>query len=210
MIYTVDRITSDVKTAIDRNATDERLIADCDQETLTLDRLIRSKITEGVRRVHLLSPTHLLEDGHLFGEAVYRNEDGSGWILLPDDFMRLVAFKMSDWERTLYNAITVEDPRYRKQSSRYGGIRGNRQKPVCAIASRPEGKVLEFYSSGEDAWVERGIYIPYPMIDRHDGVDICERCYQGAVYMIAALTVTTLGEGESAQGLNELAKSILQ
>ena len=40
-------------------------------------------------------------------------------------------------------AISADDPLYDLQSSRYKGIRGNVQKPVCAVVNRAEGKVLE-------------------------------------------------------------------
>lgn len=147
----------------------------------------------------------------MFGDAIYWEENGSGWTLLPDDFMRLVAFRMSDWERTCYMAISADDPLYDLQSSRYKGIRGNVQKPVCAVVNRAEGKVLEFYScNSEEAYVKRASYIPYPSIDEEDGIDISERCYTAVVYTTAALVLTAYGASEQAAAMNTLAKSIFE
>lgn len=211
MIYKLTEIAHDVRIAIDQNMTSEQLLATEDIETLSLEEIIRSKIVEGVRQVEISAPVHYLEEGHDFGDAVYWGDQESGWVLLPDDFMRLIAFRMSDWERTVYAAISVDDPLYAKQSSRYKGIRGNVQKPVCVIAMRPEGKVLEFYScKSEDAYVRRGQYLPYPVIDPEGGIDICERCYTAVVYTIAALVLTTYGESDKASAMMELAKSILR
>lgn len=211
MIYKLTEIARDVRIAIDQNMTSEQLIATDDIETLSLEDIIRSKIVEAVRRVETAAPVHFLEEGHDFGDAVYWGDLESGWVLLPDDFMRLIAFRMSDWERTVYAAISVDNPLYTKQSSRYKGIRGNVQKPVCAVVNRAEGKALEFYScNSEDAYVSRASYLPYPHIDEDDGIDISERCYTAVVYTVAALVLTTYGEADKASALTELAKSIFQ
>lgn len=200
MIYKLAEIAREVRIAIDQNMTSEQLIATEDIETLSLEEIIRSKIVEAVRRVETSAPVHFLEEGHDFGDAVYWADLESGWVLLPDDFMRLIAFRMSDWERTVYAAISVDDPLYAKQSSRYKGIRGNTQKPVCAIVNRAEGKALEFYScNSEEAYVSRASYLPYPHIDEDDGIDISEKCFTAVTYTVAALVLTTYGEAEKRQ-----------
>lgn len=212
MIYRIGKILRDVRTALDENDISEGLLREEDRDTLSIDEIIISKIEEGARRVELEAPSHLLEEGHNFGETVYWSDDGSnsGWVLLPDDFMRLTVFEMSDWERKCYEAILPGDPRYAMQSSRLKGIRGNAEKPVCAIVSRPEGKALEFYSCrSEDAYVKKGEYVPYPKIDRGGGIDISERCYEAVVYMTAGLTLLTLGEAERSAGMVEAAKGLI-
>ncbi len=211
MIYQIDKILRDVRIAIDENKTNEQLIEDEDIDTLMLDDIIRSKIVEAVQRVHADAPNYLLEGGHNFGDAVYWREMESGWVLLPQDFMRLVVFEMDDWEQAVYQAISTDDPEYEKQRSRFKGIRGTAQRPVCAIAIRPEGKVLEFYScKSTNAQVSRAVYIPYPTIDEDNGVDISERCYMAVVYTIGALVYTTLGEADKASNFLETAKTFLQ
>lgn len=210
MIYKLADIARDVRVVLDQNNTSEQLITDEDVDTLSLEEIIRSKVEEAARRVGIAAPVHLLEEGHSFGDAIYWEEHESGWVLLPHDFMRLISFRMSDWERTVYDAISADDPIYQKQSSRYKGIRGNTQKPVCVIASRPEGKVLEFYScKSEEAYVSRGQYLPYPKIDPSGGIDISERCYTAVVYMAAALVHETLGAHDKATVMTELSKTYL-
>lgn len=211
MVYKIETVSQDVRIAIDENKTNEQLLGDEDIDTLSLNEIVRSKIEEAVRRVETTAPTFLLEEGHTFGDSVYWEDNNSGWTLLPDDFMRLVAFRMSDWERTCYMAISADDPLYDLQSSRYKGIRGNVQKPVCAVVNRAEGKVLEFYScNSEEAYVKRASYIPYPSIDEEDGIDISERCYTAVVYTTAALVLTAYGANEQASAMNTLAKSIFE
>ena len=211
MIYQLDKIMQDVRICLDQNMTSDALLESGDIDTLALDDIIRSKILEAVQRVHMDAPNYLLEGGHNFGDAVYWRELESGWVLLPPDFMRLVVFEMDDWEQAVYQAISTDDPEYEKQRSRFKGIRGTAQRPVCAIAIRPEGRVLEFYScKSSDAHVSRAMYIPYPKIDEANGVDICERCYKAVVYTAAGLTLLACGEAERGNALSELAQTFLK
>lgn len=211
MIYQLDKIMQDVRICLDQNMTSDALLDSGDIDTLSLDDIIRSKILEAVQRVHMDAPNYLLEGGHNFGDAVYWRELESGWVLLPPDFMRLVVFEMDDWEQAVYQAISTDDPEYEKQRSRFKGIRGTAQRPVCAIAIRPEGRVLEFYScKSKNAQVSRAMYIPYPKIDEDNGVDICERCYNAVVYTAAGLTLLTCGEVEKGNAVSELAQTFLK
>lgn len=210
MIYGVEDIERDVRVAMDENSISDNLIANGDLDTLSLNDIVRSKITEGVRRTHMEAPVYLLDSGHNFGDMLFWGEKESGWILLPDDFMRLLVFQMDDWAHAVFEAISPGDAEYKLQSSRYKGIRGNWQKPICAISIRPEGKVLEFWScKSEGAKVSKGVYLPYPKIDMADGIEICNRCYEAAVYVIAGLVCESLGDAERYSMYNELAKSIL-
>lgn len=209
-VYQTDRIGRDVRIALDRNMTSDALKLIGDVDTLALDDIIKSKILEAVKRVHSAAPAHLLDGGYNFGDAIYWKEHESGWTLLPEDFMRFVVFQMDDWERAVFYPINTDDPEYEKQSSRFKGIRGTYQRPVCAISIRPEGRIMEFYSCRtKDAKVSRAVYLPYPKFDKYGAVEICERCYEAVIYTIAALVLTTFGDAEKSAALNELAKTAL-
>ena len=209
-MYKVAHIARDVRVAMDENRTGEQLIMDEDVDTLSLNDIILSKISEAVRRVVTEAPVHLLDGGLPIGDAVYWRSKGSGWMLLPDDFMRLVVFKMSDWERPVYEPITAADAQYQLQFSRYKGLRGNPQKPVVAIVSRAEGRALELFSSkDESATIEQALYIPLPRIDCDGGIDIPERCYKPVVYECASLVFATIGQGEQSAMMSELSKQLM-
>ena len=210
MIFQIDKIMQDVRICLDQNMESDALIESGDIDTLALDEIIKSKILEAIQRVHRDAPNYLLEGGHNFGDAVYWRELESGWVLLPKDFLRLVVFEMDDWEQAVYQAISTDDHEYEKQHSRFKGIRGTAQRPVCAIGIRPEGRVLEFYScKSTDAKVSRAIYIPYPKIDEDGGVDISERCYNAVIYTAAGLTLLTCGETDKGNSVSELAQTFL-
>lgn len=210
MVYKIQQIARDVRIVIDNNKTSEQLIGDEDIDTLSLNEIIRSKIVEAVRRVITVAPVYLLDGGVPFGDSVFWRSKGSGWTLLPDDFLRLIIFKMSDWERPVYQPITAADPEYQLQHSRYKGLRGNPQKPVVAIVSRAEGRVLELYSCKDrNATVEQAIYMPLPKIDCDGGIEIPARCYTSAVYEAAALVLATMGQTDLSSVMTELSKQLL-
>lgn len=210
MVLNEEVILRKVKVAMDMNVGGDLYVTEGDLDTLSVDEIIRSKMLEGVRRVEMEAPAYMLESGHNFGEEIFRREDGSGWTMLPEDFGRLIKFRMSDWERSVTRAISEEDPEYEKQRSRYKGIRGTPQKPVCVISVRPEGMVLEYYSSRDkNSTVVEGVYLPRPGIDENGGIDISERCEEAIIYMIAGLAWGALGEMEKMKVNIELSKTAM-
>ena len=210
MIYELGRLRGDVRVALDENRRDQALLAEADEDTLSLDELIGSKAEDGVRRVVASAPGYLLDGGRAIGGSVFWLDRGAGRILLPDDFLRLRVFRMSDWERPVRDALTERDAEFGLQYSRYRGLRGNPQKPVVVITSGALGLMLEFFSCrSESATVAEGVYIPMPRIDEHGGIEIPERLYRSAVYSTAALTALTLGEGDLAGRLEELSNGLM-
>lgn len=209
MIVQAEDMAKAVRVAIDMNHNSTPLLADDDLDTVSLDDIIYAKLVDAVRMVEMEAPLNLLEQGHQFREAVTWGEDGKGWILLPDDFMRLVVFKMSDWRYAISEAITQDDPIYTRQFSKWKGICGNPERPVVAIVNRAEGHVLEFFSCKDNtATVDQAVYIPLPKIDADGGIDVSEKCYRAAVYRAAALALASIGDQLSTT-MVELSKSLL-
>lgn len=210
MIYKSSVMLRDVRVMMDKNSVSPLLGGVLDIDQLSVDEIILSNLVKAVRNVHTVAPVYLLEQGHRIGDSVYWNGDGSGWVLLPDDFMRLVVFEMSDWSRPVYDVLPPADAAFPLQHSRWKGVRGTSEKPVCVLSVRQEGKVLEFYScKSEDAYIVNDVYLPYPRLDANDGIDISERCYDAAVYECASLTFGTLGDATSSALMRAESRTLL-
>ncbi len=210
MIVQAEEMAKAVRVAIDMNKGDEPLFVEGDTDTLTLDEIIMAKLADAVRLVEMEAPATMLESGHDFGDNIFIGEDGKGFVILPEDFMRLISFRMSDWKRTVFEAISENDSQYALQSSKWKGICGNPEKPVCAIVRRSEGKVLEFYSCNDNtAFVTQATYVPIPRIDIDGGIDVAENCYRAAIYRAASLALASVGDQLSTTML-EISKSLLQ
>lgn len=209
MLYRVEDIVKDVRVALDQNESDEQLLSESDSDTLQLDELIRSKIEAGVDAVEMAAPSWLLEGGHTFGDELYWEGNGIGFVLLPDDFKRLVSFKMSDWDMAVTTAIGPEDAMYGRQRVTVSAVRGNVHRPVCAIVARAEGLSLEFFASrDEEAQVVQAVYIPKRKIDEEGCIDLSAKCYEKAVAYISALVLMTMGSA-AAKEYVELSKTLL-
>lgn len=210
MIVQAEEMARAVRVAIDMNKGDEPLIMEGDTDTLTLDEIIMSKLADAVRMVVSEAPLHLLESGHDFGDCdLHIGDDGKGFVILPRDFMRLLCFRMSDWTRPVYEAITESDALYGRQSSKWKGVCGSASRPVCAVVRRSEGLVLEFYSSRSGrATVAQATYLPYPIVDRNGGIDVAEGCYRAAVYRAASLALASVGD-QNWQTMLEISKSLM-
>jgi hypothetical protein len=210
----IENIKRDVRIALDQNMVSTQLLSTGDIDTLSLDDIIESKIIEAARLVTRDAPFYLLDGGISFGESINwfsREGFGGGYVTLPPDFLRLVAFQMSDWSYPVTVAITEDHPLYPLQSSRYGGVRGNPQKPIVALSQQPIGLVLEFFScaAGENTFVKRATYMPIPKIT--DGeITISEKLKPAVVYYTAHLAALSIGNGDLAATLLNTSKELMQ
>jgi hypothetical protein len=215
MVFEVSDIIRDVRVAIDNNDTSLQMPNNLiDIDTLTLEQIIESKVADAARVVESTAPFYLLDSGKAFGDSIGWDGEagyGSGHIHLPDDFLRLVTFQMSDWSYPVSEAITEEDEEYAMQRSRYAGIKGSPQKPVVAVVQQPIGLVLEFYScySGENAYIKRARYIPIPrVID--GGIDLCEKLRPAIVYYTAYMVALSIKDGDLATAMLNQSKELMQ
>lgn len=205
--YQVSDLVKEIRVAIDSNLKSDQLTGISDIDTLALEEIIGSKIAEAARIVVLNAPSYLLDGGKSLGSTVVWNGT-SGRMTLPEDFLRLVVFKMSDWSRGVTVPISETDPLYAQQSSRWAGVRGNPQKPVVAIVPSSNGLVLEFYSSKSGS-VAQATYIAMPKVESGK-IKLCEKLHDATVYYAAYLTAISTGETALAEALlsivNELNK----
>lgn len=214
MDYYIRDIVAEVRKALDENEVGGALIELGDSDTLSLNCIIEQKITDAIVSVTKEAPSGLLDMGKEFASTVFWEKAkgiGMGYTLLPDDYMRLVIFQMSDWRRPVLEAIWDTDKRYFLQKSKFPGIRGGIDKPVCAITTYATGKVMEFYSctGGDSVSVKVARYIPYPCV-KEGKVSVCSRLYRAAIYYTAGLVCATYRENEHAKVLFTLATDYLK
>ena len=213
MRYTVDRVIGDVRQVLEHGREDGDLLMWGDPDAASLEAVITSHIEDGVRMVHCAAPLHLLDGGVDFSASDVAWDDterGTGYVLLPRDFMRLVSFRMEGWQRPVSEPLTEGDAAYLAQSSPYLGLRGNPERPVCALVQRPVGLVLEFYSApGGKAAMTQARYLPLPAIGDDSAVDICEQCYRAVVHQVASLAAAALGAAEQAALLAQQANDLM-
>jgi hypothetical protein len=101
-------------------------------------------------------PVRALGEGQdirdLSGVRLISFKDGVGCIQLPDNFIRLVSFSVSDWEHTVTEALDESSPRYIQQYN--STLRGTPCRPVVFLTQG--GTCLEFYSTNLDQFSMSG------------------------------------------------------
>lgn len=212
--YTIDEIKKQVRIVLDQNKVSEQILNAGDIETLSLDEIIENQIPIAARTVETIAPLYLVGTGKQFGDNIHWNSSkgvGDGFIRLPEDFMRLIVFQMTDWAKAVTTAITPEDPSYSMQKSKFIGLRGNPQRPVAAIVNMPTGQMLEFYScaGGPDVGIAQSRYLPFPkIIDKK--IELCEKLLPAIIYYAAYLISLITANSTAAEALLQTSKTLMQ
>lgn len=96
-------------------------------------------------------------------QSLEAREDGTGSLLLPEDFIRLLRFRMKGWCRPVVIPIRDTDERYTQQFNPV--LRGGDSKPVVALCE--DDRRLEYFSSskGSGATVEEARYFGFSEVD---------------------------------------------
>lgn len=196
-----EHIVREVKIILDENIETGSVLAK-DYNQLEIETLIRSRIVDAVMAVHEESPSDMIDGGtDMKSQPINMHTGGlgTGYIELPDNFMRLVIFKLTAWRRPVVEPIRDTDPLYFMQKSKFNGIRGGVDKPVCALSTGQNGRILEFYSvpAGETASIEIAKYLALPEITGVDEegngtIEVSKRLMRSVYYYTAGLVATTL------------------
>lgn len=203
---TADTLAQDVRVAIDENTSTTAFTDDTD--TLEMDDIIGAKAIDGINAVRMAAPLAVVELTRVTPTVTWIDAGkGIGRITLPDDYMRLALFRMSDWLFGVTEAISPTADEYPQQFSEYAGVRGNPSHPVVAVtADDTTGKAaLEFFSSETTDATATLLYVPR-LTATATQYAIEERLYRAVVLKTAALVMAAYGESDAMQLLDALAK----
>ena len=128
-----------------------------------LDLLINAHLDECTKDVILSAPlTVLFPTGMPSGSGTPFDDSKTGYVVLPDNFLRLSSFKMADWKKDLSEAISTQNPKYKKQQFKF--LRGSVSFPVAVfnwkLISQTNKRIIEYYSISSSHVVEKLFYIP--------------------------------------------------
>lgn len=144
-------------------------------EGMTVRRMLHEAVADVAAGVILAADSPGCEGcSRLSGDVSWWGDgSGRGWILLPDDFLRLVSFRMSDWDCPVLAPLPTLPEVLARQHGPWAGLRGSPCRPVCVVTARSFGNVLEFFSCRDErATMAEGLYIPRPVIGDDGGIQI--------------------------------------
>lgn len=131
-----------------------------DSGEIVNDSFIDELLDDSAKTLQLKLPGYLSAPVNMDIESGTDNGDGTGFIQLPDDYIRLVTFKMTEWLIAVTVPITEDNPKYNLQKNVY--LRGKPNKPVLVLRNifdSTSKKILEYFSVSSDHTIERAMYI---------------------------------------------------
>ena len=161
-------------------------------------------LDDSVKRLLLIVPPYIptpvsfIDGEYSTGGAVPYADDLTGYVPLPEGFVRLVSLKMANWQRAVTRAITENDPLYAKQGNPY--LRGSHTKPVVVYRYEPGvGKVLEYYSVelGEHD-IDKGLCLIAVAAENLE-----DDLVDPLAWLVAATILDTRGEFDAAKAANQ-------
>lgn len=207
----VDELVKEVRVTLDENQAESAYL-ESSTDNMELDEIIRAKLSDAARAIVEMCPSSLLNADALTlqSDEQVTNTDGSGYIVLPDDFLRLVSFKLASWNRTVTSA--AEEGSSTDLMQRNVFTRGTPLKPVCVFGHRADGKrIMEYFIAGDDNHeVERALYVPLPsVVTATDGdtLDIPHLLHMAVVNYCAGLVEISRGNQEMGDLFLKLATS---
>ena len=123
---------------------------------------IESCLNEASDTLLMAAPTHIHPSPYDFSGnpvTLSTTDPTTGAIQLPEDFLRLVSFKLASWRRAVVTPVVEGSNIHSKQHNPYA--RGGTWKPVVVYRYKPSlGHVLEFYSTtGENTAIDHALCI---------------------------------------------------
>lgn len=151
-----------VKTRIDEVSASGDVIVDVGVEnTKPFDSIIDELLDESALEILLKAPFYRLPVYKATNLTAKKdtNDDRIGSITLPNDFIRLVSFKMKGWLQPVLSFALPGDAVAIKQSNKY--IRGGVAKPVAVLYKDDSSMYVNYYSvaSKDDHQVTEFFYI---------------------------------------------------
>jgi hypothetical protein len=170
-----------------------------EQETFPIEQFI----DEAGRKVIMVAPLRALgvgKDGKSTSKSI--SEDGVVTMTLPQDFVRLIVFKMGNWMRPVFIPIYDTDPQYAMQF--HPATRGGVVKPVVAITNG--GTKLEAYSTTSGDSITNFNYIAYTAIDSN----YPQKFVEATGWMAASLYLASMGELDMSKVAEAKSVELLQ
>lgn len=197
-----------VKTRIDEVSASGDVIVDVGVEnTKPFDSIIDELLDESALEILLKAPFYRLPVYKVTNLTAKKdtNDDRIGSITLPNDFIRLVSFKMKGWLQPVLSFALPGDAVAIKQSNKY--IRGGVAKPVAVLYKDDTSMYINYYSvaSASDHEVTEFNYIKRLTAD---GITD-DQLVDAMCWICAGKTLGVLGEKSLAELCYENAKGLM-
>jgi hypothetical protein len=160
------------------------------EDALPIDERIEVLYPAAMNDTQKLLPVSMLQVYDFIPEVKADLQAGTGYVTLPEDFLRLVSFKMQGWRRACTTAISEDSDMYAFQFNR--ATRGGCVSPVVAINA--DAKTLQYFSLPlylAEHIVEKATYIKAASDIERD--EIRQRGYDVLIWWLARSVAASFG-----------------
>lgn len=204
----MDRVAlvNKVKTKIDEISTlDTPLQQITMADESPIDTIIESLLDESALEILLKAPFHRLPVTSATPTITPDPNDRTvGTIAVPDDFLRLVSFKMDDWQRSVTELAVKGDPISRRQANKH--IRGGISRPVGVLSKNSSGVVIEYYSTfSETHSLSEFLYIQKTSAENITDNQMIE----AMTWVCAGKVLSIIGNADDAKNAYDNAQSLM-
>lgn len=208
----VTDLVKEVRVTLDENRKESSYVTNT-TDNMELNEMIRSKLVEATRSILEVCPLNMLELQEITIAAASHteNSDGSGHVVLPDNFLRLGLFKLSSWGRGVTNVAEEGSAEERRQHNPL--TMGSPLKPVCVWGRNALGKLtIEYYSAGRDGDaynhdVEKALFVPLPSLTADDKLDVPGVLRFSIIHFCAGLVEVARGNAALADVFFKIANN---
>lgn len=203
----MDRIAliNKVKTLIDEISSSDSLIIDVGvEDNNPIDQIVESLLDESALELLMKAPFYRLDITSFDADPVADEYDtATGYISLPDDFLRLVYFRMSDWLRPVTELAIKGDALSLRQYNKH--IRGGVARPVGVLSKNGEGMIVEYYSTN----AKQHQVADFQYIRRVCAEQIPSQLTDSLCWICAGKTLTVMGRADIAKTAYDNAQSLM-
>lgn len=180
------------KMIIDKVLTVIDELGGCDNVDFRGSFPVETTLDQAGREILLIAPVGAIDRCKSFKTFAHIvRVDGTGEVELPDDFVRMVSFRMRGWHRTVYETIATTSKKYARQFHR--ATRGGVAKPIVALCG---GSVQYFSVTMDTAHViEEANYVDYTKVDELYPAKL----FDALVWLAAAKTLKVMSEYEASR-----------
>ncbi len=120
-------------------------------------------------------------------------------VVLPNGFVRLISFQMSDWALPVTDALYSDNPRYRQQADPI--LRGTPKRPIVFICDGD--KILEYYSSTGSIKKAQAFVVS-------DTANYPEQLSEAIAWKTAELVLSAMNDAQGVQFAQAQLKQLLE
>lgn len=180
------------------------------EDTVKLDEYIKSVIPDAVNIIITNSLVRCVNKKSGEASVAVSRENGMGYIILPDDYVSLIAFKLSGWKRMVAILYPITSEEYKAQRNEF--TRSGIRKPMCFLNCNEIGqRILEYYAIGtpNPATVETFVY--EGKYNSDEGIDLSanDSLAIAVCYMCASLVCSIFENEKTAKEMQTISLNLI-